>query len=319
VIAESNTGGVHDHDKRDHGNGPAPGLTVRDHAILDVFLRNEADMAYRRRARMLLDYLELRAGERVLDAGCGMGVYLAAMGSLRRLRLVGVDADADRLAWGRRERVPAGLVRGDVSCLPFRDGAFDKILMTEVLEHLQDDRAGLRELSRVLKPGGLLAISVPHARYPFWWDPISRVLDWLRLEPIRHGPIATIWSNHERLYEPACLAEVVRAAGFSIEMLEETTHYCVPFIHFIVYGIGKPLLELNILPPSLRNNADRFRGANNSGNPLNPINVGLALFRAVDRLNDGPAINRATTFVNVLVKARRHSAPASTSMTGSAG
>jgi ubiquinone/menaquinone biosynthesis C-methylase UbiE len=306
VIAASHVACEIDHDERPHGRGPESGLTARDHGTLDVALRNEADMAYKRRARILLDYLDLHDGERVLDAGCGMGVYLAAMGSLRRLRLVGVDADADRLAWGRREHVPAGLVRSDLSCLPFQEAAFDKILLSEVLEHLRDDRAGLRELARVLKPGGVLAISVPHARYPFWWDPISRVRDWLRLEPIRNGPIATIWSNHERLYEPTILAERVRAAGFSIEKLEEATHYCVPFIHFIVYGIGKPLLELDLLPRSLRDSADRFRGARNSGNPLNPINLGVALFRAVDRLNEGPAINRASTFVNVLVKARRH-------------
>lgn len=300
----SHAAGELERDNRLDLQRPEPGLTARDHAILDAVLRNEADLAYKRRARILLDYLELHDGERVLDAGCGMGVYLAAMGSLRRLQLVGVDADADRLAWGRREQVPAGLVQTDVSCLPFQDATFDKILLSEVLEHLRDDGAALRELARVLKPGGVLAISVPHARYPFWWDPISRVRDWLRLEPIRNGPIATIWSNHERLYEPAILAERVRAAGFSIDKLEETTHYCVPFIHLIVYGIGKPLLERDLLPRSLRDNADRFRGARNSGNPLNPINLGVALFRAVDALNERSASCDARTFVNVLLKAR---------------
>src|SRR5262245_33693524 len=124
-----------------------PGLAARDHAILDVVLRNEADMSYRRRARILLDYLELHDGERVLDAGCGMGFYLAAMGGLRRLQLTGVDTAADRLAWGRREQVPAGLAQADLLSLPFPDATFDKILLSEVLEHMRDDTAGLRELS----------------------------------------------------------------------------------------------------------------------------------------------------------------------------
>ena len=51
-------------------------------------------MAYRRRARILLDYLELQDGERVLDCGCGMGFYLMAMGKLRRLQLVGSPGNA---------------------------------------------------------------------------------------------------------------------------------------------------------------------------------------------------------------------------------
>ena len=53
---------------------PERGLTISDHAILDVVLRNEADMAYRRRTRILLDYLDLHDGERVLDAGLWNGL-----------------------------------------------------------------------------------------------------------------------------------------------------------------------------------------------------------------------------------------------------
>jgi hypothetical protein len=72
-----------------------------------------------------------------------------------------------------------------------------------------------------------------------------------------------------------------------------------------VYGIGKPLIEHNLLPGGLRRSADRFMGEQNSGSRLNPINLGLSAFRAVDRLNDRPAIVNQETFVNVLVKARK--------------
>lgn len=280
-------------------------LTAADRRTLATLLRNEADMAFRRRAERLIDWLELRDGQCVFDCGCGMGFYLMALGSLRDLDLVGLDGDLDRLHWAQRENVPADLLSGDIQRLPFADESFDRVLMSEVLEHIADDRAALREIFRVLKPGGILALSVPHARFPFWWDPINSV--WIALggSPIRRGPIAGIWSNHERLYEPATLAERMRDAGFELEIVEEATHHSAPFIHFLVYGIGKPLLEHHLLPTSLRASADRFSGAQNSGSLLNPINLGVSLFRLVDRRNDRPAVRHKRTFVNVLVKARK--------------
>ncbi len=287
------------------------GTTLRpsDQATLEVLLRNEADMAFRRRAQRLLDWLELRDGERVFDCGCGMGFYLMALGQLRQLELVGLDGDMERLQWAQREQVPAALLNGDILQLPFPDASFDKILMSEVLEHLSDDRRALAELYRVLRTGGILALSVPHARFPFWWDPINSI--WIALggQPIRSGPVAGIWSNHERLYEPGELAARMAAAGFELEIVEEATHYSFPLIHFLVYGIGKPLLEHNLLPSTLRKSADRFAGSQNSGSLLNPINLGLSIFRLIDRLNDRPGVQHQQTFVNVLVKARKPAGP----------
>jgi ubiquinone/menaquinone biosynthesis C-methylase UbiE len=280
-------------------------LTTEDHARLDVILRNEADMAHRRRARILLDYLELQDGQSVFDCGCGMGFYLMALGKLRDLKLVGLDGDMERLRWARRERVPAALLTGNIFDLPVANGTFDRVLFSEVLEHLSDDRRGLCEIYRVLKPGGILALSVPHANYPFWWDPLNAT--WTRVggQPIRSGPIAGIWSNHERLYEPQDLIQKVQAAGFELEAVEEQTHYSFPFIHFLVYGIGKPLIEKNLLPGSLRASADRFRGEQNAGSSLNPINLGIRLFRYFDRRNELPVVDKQSTFVNILVKARK--------------
>ena len=283
----------------------ASGLSAGDAALLERLLTNEADMAFRRRARVLLEFLELEDGLDVLDCGCGMGFYLMAMGKLRNLRLTGVDTDVERLELAEHHGIRANLVNGDATALPFPDSSFDRILMSEVLEHVPDDGAALREAHRVLRPGGILAISVPHARYPFLWDPINAT--WIKIggQPIRSGPIAGIWSNHERLYLPEEVAARVVDAGLDVEECVEATHYCVPFIHFIVYGIGKPLIEKNLLPSKLRVSADRFSGLENEGSRLNPFNAVRSVFRLVDRLNDRPEAARKHTFVNVLVKGRK--------------
>jgi glycosyltransferase involved in cell wall biosynthesis/SAM-dependent methyltransferase len=280
-------------------------LSPKDQATLDVLLRNEADMAFRRRAKTLIDYLDLHDGEAVLDCGCGMGVYLMMMGKLRNLKLYGVDGDLARLEWAENERAPAHLSSVDIHRLPFADASFDKILMSEVLEHLADDRVAMREIYRVLKPGGILALSVPHANYPFWWDPINKTLERLGQEPIRNaGPITGLWSNHWRLYKPDELRDVISGAGLVVDALEEQTHYSFPFIHFIVYSIGKPLIEYNVLPQRLRDSADRFRGERNSGSLLNPINLGVRAFRMVDAPNDC-LHGDEDTFVNIVVKAHK--------------
>lgn len=292
-------------------------LTSTDRARLERLLANEADMAFRRRVLRLVEYLELEDGLTVLDSGCGMGFYLIALQELCELRLTGLDPDAARLRFAEAHGARADLVVGDAAVLPFPDDSFDRVLMSEVLEHLPDDAAALREACRVLRPGGTLAISVPHARYPFLWDPINGTWTALGRAPIRRGPLVGIWTNHERLYTPEDLASRVRRAGFEVELLEEATHYCVPFSHFLVYGAGKPLLEHGLVPRRLLSSTDRFAGDQNSGSRVNPFNAVRVLFRMVDRLNDRPVSPRRRTFVNVLLKARKPTAPAAAA--GAAG
>lgn len=100
-----------------------------------------------------------RADARVLDAGCGTGnnlVHLAARG-----RPFGVDLSEEALRFCLTRRVT--VARASVLSLPFRDASFDLATSFDVLYHrwVEDDRAALAELARVLKPGGLLLVRVP--------------------------------------------------------------------------------------------------------------------------------------------------------------
>ena len=118
------------------------------------------------------DRLGLRAGEVMLDLGCGFGRH--AYEAVRR----GADVIACDMAHAELVEiakilgvmradgeVPDGTVcqsvNGDATCLPFGDGEFDRIIASEVMEHVPDDTAAYHELARVLRPGGTIAVTVP--------------------------------------------------------------------------------------------------------------------------------------------------------------
>jgi len=102
---------------------------------------------------------------RVADVGCGMGASLEALGEFGWV--AGLDYSATALGFSRQRGFPR-LLAAALPSLPFADSEFDVVCALDVIEHIDDDAAAVRELWRVCKPGGLLVVTVP--AYQWLWS-----------------------------------------------------------------------------------------------------------------------------------------------------
>lgn len=285
-------------------SAPKPAV---DHALIAHMTRNEADMAFKKRVETIFEWVQPKTGDLILDMPCGRGFYLNMIRYASGATLVGAELDTEVLLKAQRNvgHLPDLMLnQANIYALPYADNTFDAVILSEILEHIDDDVAGLKEALRVLKPGGVAAITVPNANYPFWWDPINKTLETLFDTHISHGPFAGLWANHVRLYTRRELREAAIASGFEIEEERAFTHHSFPFIHNLVYGFGMPLLESGLMPTKMATAADRTTFDQNDGSLLNPINLGLKIFNWFDRhnvINEPPG--RAT--VNLAIKLRK--------------
>ena len=152
------------------------------------------------------DMLALTAESTVLDVGCGTGRHILELSRLPGT-FIGLDMAREDLrkmryllvATSRQRGVRANvhIVEGNGEQLPFADGFFSHVICTETLEHVPDDEALLRDLVRVLRPGGMLVISVP--------DEYSERLLWKVSEDYRTAP-----GGHVRIYGRKQIKELLR-------------------------------------------------------------------------------------------------------------
>ena len=178
------------------------------------------------------DRLGLRSGDLVLDLGCGFGRH--AYEALRRgASVVACDLGVDEL---RQVRAVAGVMHdagqvgptdagvgtvmletanGDARRLPFADGAFDRVIASEVMEHIDDDDTAMAELTRVLRPGGTIAVTVP-SLFP-------EKVCWSLSEDY-YAPKAA--GGHVRIYRRQQIVAMLRAAG-----MVPTGHHRVHALH----------------------------------------------------------------------------------------
>src|SRR5512139_1989993 len=141
-------------------------MTVRN--LDKAALRGEPSYVWRagqqRRLDMIVRAAENRITGRILENGCGVGMYVEHLSPFGG-EIIGLEYDFERAAEAG-ENSPH-IINAAGEFIPLSSSAFDLILSHEVIEHVQDDHAAVREMIRVLKPGGRIALFCPNRGYPY--------------------------------------------------------------------------------------------------------------------------------------------------------
>lgn len=177
----------------------------------------------------IVDSLALKERRaRILDVGCGTGANLEMLARFGDAE--GVDVSVDALAFCRARGLRQ-VRQGEAEHLPYDDESFDLVTALDVVEHLDDDAAGLREMRRVLRPNGRALLFVP----AFMWL-------WGVQDDVSH---------HRRRYTLPQLKATVRASGFEIE---RATYANLTFFAPIL--VGRLLMRASGVRPESENNVN---------------------------------------------------------------
>lgn len=177
-----------------------------------------------------LDRVELPEDARILDAGCGTGGVLAHLAGLGEA--VGADPDPEAVAAAREQAPDAEVHVADAAALPFAAGSFDLVCCLDVVEHVDDDAAVLRELRRVARPDGRLLLTVP--ALPGLWS--------------GHDVAA----GHRRRYRREALLDAAGEAGWTTERVTHFNTLLLPVAAAMRLGDRRPGSHLRRGPARLR-------------------------------------------------------------------
>jgi len=166
-----------------------------------------------RESLLLRLLLSGRPGPELLNVGAGQGTFSRLL-EARGFQVTSVDPSAAAVEL-LRARVRGPVLAAAAEALPFADASFDGAVLGEVLEHVEDDLAGLREVARVVRPGGVVAISVP--ANPDWFGPSDE------------------WAGHHRRYTRAALLDLCAGARLAAERLRPWGFPVSSFYHRRIY------------------------------------------------------------------------------------
>jgi SAM-dependent methyltransferase len=207
-----------------------------------------ASTAYSRRWRhrvaksreQIRDVLNHVAPGPLLDIGCSLGYTLRAAQQLG-MDATGLEYDAGVAAFCRSKGYAVDV--GSMTAMPFADGAFQMVVMKHVLEHTPDPRAALREVRRVLRPGGGLFIAVPFGGYHRAVSHPARHKFFLPSDPT---------SGHAIYYTPETLSRLLAEEGYRVVRVH-------PHLLHRTAGVPRQLAQLVMAP--LRWSMERLRDA----------------------------------------------------------
>ena len=194
-----------------------------------------------------LDLLGLRDGDWLLDAGCGNGRHSWVASKRNHSTIIAFDTDWESLEKNKytlallRQKGEVNsnshLLQADITSLPFKDGAFNRIICSEVLEHIPQDRQAVRELIRVLDSDGAMGVSVPHY--------LAESICWMLSKDYYGFP-----GGHIRKYKSRQIAALLRSSGLNIYAIRRN-HALHSFYWILrcLFGIKRE----NALVPSLYN------------------------------------------------------------------
>jgi SAM-dependent methyltransferase len=187
---------------------------VSDAAAGEAFTSDFTGPRHRLRESLLLRaFLAADPGPRVLNAGAGQGSFSLLLEG-RGFDVTSLDSSPAEIALLRR-RVRGPVVEARLEELPFEPASFDAAVLGEVLEHIPDDAEALRQVARVVRPGGAIAISVP--RNPEYFG------------------VSDEWAGHVRRYTCEALLGVVADAGLRVEQCRAWGFPCSTLYHRFLY------------------------------------------------------------------------------------
>lgn len=179
------------------------------------------------------------SGERVLNVGCGDGHYNIFLAN-RFKEVYGIDVNPTDIAIAKKVYHQKNIMYfiASATSIPFPDNHFDRVVCIEVLEHVKDHKQAIREIARVLKPGGIGIVTVPSENYPFTYDPINWICERLFA---RYFPIGLWGFGHHRLYTMNKLERLFNHAGLVAIQKKYLLHF--------VSGLVENYYLINLLQP----------------------------------------------------------------------